>query len=278
MNPVILYNNILNNDTLTATSTASGYHVDNLVDMRSYTKWKATSNGTQNIDVHASGSTFLGYQTGGTLRLISGGKLKLQFPAGVPPNAIGIYNHNLYSVGATVKVYYSHDGSSYTLLYTFVPASNNAQLKTFAGIAAAYWRVELSGMIAAPEIGILMLGIKLEFPWPPDSPVIPKREQLRLNAEYSDAGHLLGAVVAHFPIQIDHKWSRFARNWLDADFLPFWNNYGKQLCPFFYAWDLVNRPSDIYFVSVNPESIYQVPLTLLAYGDELQLSMRGVSE
>lgn len=279
MNPIILYKNYLANNTLAVTSTASGYSANNLIDWRTYTKWKASSSADQNIDAFVENDqAYLELAEGGWLET-EGGYLELE--DGVAPDALFIFNHNLYTIGATITVQYSADGgSTYTDLYSFDAATDNAILKTFNESdikISQYWRIKLSSMSAAPEIGVLMLGKKMEFPYPPDNQVIPKQESMKLASEISQEGHLLGTVLAYNAIQINHKWSYILRTWIEGHFEQFWNSHAKFNYPFVYAWDLVNRPDDIFYVHVNTEMIYQEPLSKLSYADELQLQMVGVS-
>lgn len=280
MNPIILYKNYLANNTLTVTSTASGYSVNNLIDWRTYTKWKANSAADQEIDAFVDNDqAYLELAEGGWLET-EGGYLELE--DGVAPDAIFIFNHNLYTIGATITIQYSDTGgASYTDLYSFEADTNKAILKTFNEtdvIVSQYWRIKISGASAAAEIGILMLGKKLQFPWPPDNPVIPKQESMKLASEISQEGHLLGTVLAYNGIQINHKWSNLLRQWTEGTFEQFWNSHAKFIYPFVYAWDLTNRPDDIFYVRVNTEMVYQEPLSKLSYADELQLQMTGISE
>ena len=46
---VLLYKNILIDGTLSVTNTASGYSLNNLIDYRSYTKWKSNTIDDQTI-------------------------------------------------------------------------------------------------------------------------------------------------------------------------------------------------------------------------------------
>lgn len=279
MNPIILYKNYLANNTLTVTSTASGYSINNIIDWRTYTKWKANSTADQNIDAFVDNDqAYLELAEGGWLET-EGGYLELA--SGVAPDALFIFNHNLFTVGATVEVQYSTDGgSTYTTLHSFSPATNLAQLEIFNEsdiIVSQYWRIKLSGLTAAPEIGVMMLGKKMQFPWPPDNPVIPKAESMKLASEISEEGHLLGTVLAYNPIQINHKWSNLLRQWTEGTFEQFWNSHAKFIYPFVYAWDLDNRPKEIHFVRINPSFVYQEPLSKHPYADEVQLQMVGVS-
>lgn len=282
MNPVILYKNIFDDDTLAVTSTDADakYDKDNLIDFRSYTKWKASSSATQHISVNVVDAGFVKTASGGFIELASGSLLESANQGGMAPNAIGILNHNLYTIGATVKIQHSDDGSSWVDIYSLQVVSDKAILKLFNenSVSAAYWRIEISGATAAPEIAVLMMGVKLEFPYPPSSPVIPKTETIKLSSEYSEGGHLLGSIISNYPISINHKWTKFLRSWADSEFVPFWNSHGKKLFPFFYGWDLNTKPDDVFYVAVDPGSNYQIPLSMLNYGDELILRMKGVSE
>ena len=79
---LILYDNILGNTVLTASSTASEYDVDNLKDWKVYTQWKPNTTGSHTITVDCGSAK--------------------------AANAMGIIGHNLYSTGSTtVLVEYS---------------------------------------------------------------------------------------------------------------------------------------------------------------------------
>ncbi|HAV56602.1 MAG TPA: hypothetical protein DCX45_03570 [Acinetobacter junii] len=280
MNPIILYKNYLANNTLTVTSEASGYSKDNLIDWRTFTKWKASSSADQNIDAFVDNDqAYLELAEGGWLET-EGGFLELE--DGVAPDALFILNHNLKTIGATITIQYSLDaGVSYTTIHSFVPATNKAQFVIFNLtdiIVSQYWRIKITGATAAAEIGILMLGKKLQFPWPPDNQVIPKQESMKLASEISQEGHLLGTVLAYNGIQINHKWSNLLRQWTEGTFEQFWDSHAKFIYPFVYVWDLTNRPDDIFYVRVNTDMVYQEPLSKLSYADELQLQMTGISE
>lgn len=252
MNPVILYNNFLEDGTLTVTSTESGYDKDNLLDQRPYTLWRATSSATQNID----------------LELVSAKK----------PTAIGIVNHNLFSIGATVKVQ-AYVASAWEDVHTFTPTADTAILELFTPDAVnTKWRINISGQSSEPIIGVIFLGTEITFPYPPETPYSPIQESIQIETEVSQKGHLLGNNIRYNPIQINASFKDLTRVWVNANFVPFWNNYGKLLKYFFYAWDLTNAASDIYYVRFSPEMVYQLPKTILLYDDQLNLNMIGVSE
>lgn len=278
MNPIILFDNILTEGTLNATSTDSdtSYDVDNLKDYRSYTKWKAADTADQYITWAMGASSPVRSQTGWYIKLQNNALLRGVTGGVDTADAIGIYNHNLGTVGATVEVQYQ-DAGVWTTLLTLTPSDDDPILSTFTSSTSGDWRIKISGMSAAPEIGVIFLGAHLLFPWPPEAPVVPEEEGINVSTEYSGAGHLLGSVLAYNPITINQRWTDLTRSWYSTSFLPFWDNHAKLIYPFFYAWDLDNRPDDIFYVSLDPGMVRRESLELLSYTKELTLQMKGVA-
>ena len=62
--PILLFDNVFEDGTPTATDTASGYDVLNLIDWRNYTYWKAASAGTKHLTVDRCLITNAGFETG----------------------------------------------------------------------------------------------------------------------------------------------------------------------------------------------------------------------
>lgn len=273
-NPLLLYDNILLDGALTASDTATGYSVNNLIDYKAYTKWKGVDStcyleidmGDQPIDSLA-GSPIESLAGNDILALAGGAGAKV-------PDAIGIFNHNLGTIGATVKVYY-WDGAAYQQLLSYSPSNDITILQKFTTHSATKFKIEFSGMTAAPEIAIIFLGVKVEFPWRPDSPVIPYEQSMVLKAEISQAGNILGAVIQHKPFTISHKWKDITRTWFSTYYLPFWN-YASDMLPFFYAWDTENRSTEIWFLYLDPGMTFREVLSLINYSDEMILIARSI--
>lgn len=254
MNPIILADNRFLDGTPTATDTDAGYDVNNIIDLRPYTFWKAASVGTK-------------YLTVGPLS-----------PA-KSVDTIGIIGHNLFTATASVSVESSVNGSSWTeRLAAFTPASDRAVLKTLTSVSAAYWRVKIVTASVAAYCGVVMLGVRLTFPYPPDAPHVPYSESIEAEATRSRGGNLLGNVVRYKPIEISPSFSTLARSWVTDTYKPFWDDYGSELMPFFYAWDLSVYPADVFFASMTEDAVFAPPVSISAYYDSLKLSMRGVKE
>lgn len=252
-NPYILADNRFLNGTPTATDTAAGYSVLNIRDLKSFTSWKGASSGTKYLTVDC-------------------GSAKVA-------DTLAIFKHNLGTAGATVSVESSPDNSTWTnRLAGFVPSTDRAILKTFITQTYRYWRVKIVTASTAASIAELMLGVRMEFPYPPDSPFIPASLKIEADSNRSKTGQLLGTVVRYKPYKIAPKWSSLSRSWVDATFRPFWEGYASELYPFFWAWDVTTFPSDVRFVTIDPESSMETPVTVLSAYDEVSLEMVGVKE
>ena len=146
-NPFLFFESLLDSGTVTATSEAAGFPVENLSDWRQGTpyRWKATTNGTQNIDIDLGAA-----------------------PGFAACDTICIGGHNLGTGGATYSV--QHDstgafgGAETTVLAAQSPSDDLPQLSTFTGANVRYWRVIIAGTPSAvAQIGILTLGRRLAF-------------------------------------------------------------------------------------------------------------------
>jgi hypothetical protein len=227
MPPVILATNLLPLGTLSASSTASGYYVESLSDGLEYTHWKAAAGGAQSV----------------TLDLGAGN--------GQAASALGLKKHNLKTVSATVSVESSDNGADWTTrLAGFVPSTDKALLKTFAAATARYWRINMAGCTAAPQMAVAAAGPRIDFPYPPDSPFTPSEEGIEGETNRSKLGVLLGVTVRWKTFRIRARWTRLLRSWLDANLVPWWDAHASNLKPFFWAWDLSVYPEKVHYGAV----------------------------
>lgn len=251
--PIILSDSRFLDGTLTATDTASGYSVLNIKDYRTYTFWKAASAGTKYITVDC-----------GTAK---------------SADCLAVISHNLNTANATVSVESSPDNSAWTeRLAGFTPPSDKAFLKTFTSASARYWRLKIVTTSIVPYLAVCMLGVRLTFPYPPDSPYIPYSESVEVGSSRSKKGHILGSVVKYKPIRISARFSNLTRTWVETVFTPFWDNHASNLLPFFYAWSLTAYPNMVFYVSVEEGMAYRTPVSVLPFVDSLELEMEGIKE
>lgn len=253
MNPIILYDSRFLDGILTASSEATGYPVANIKDLRTYTFWKPAAAGTVYITIDCGSDK--------------------------TADSLAIIGHNLKTANATVSVDSSPDNLIWTeRLAGFIPSSDKAFLKTFTSAFTRYWRLKFITASVIPYIAVAMLGNKLQFPYPPDTPYIPYSETIETESSKSKAGHLLGTVVRFKPIEVSAKFSHLTRQWVIDSFKPFWDIYGSELKSFFWAWDIDTFPEHVFFLRMIESAKYEMPLSMLNYVDSLSLEMEGVKE
>ncbi len=273
MNPIILFDNRFQDGTPVATDTASGFDVLNIRDYRAYSFWKAASQGTKEIIINCGISK--------------------------PADALGIVGHNLASVGASISVEISANGADWTeVLAPFYPWSNRAQLRLFTQVSGKYWKLKLAGCTAAPYLGEALIGLKIQFPYPPDGPYTPYTEEVEVDTAKSKTGNILGSVIRHHPIQIAPRFSNFLRTFAfgpgtggwgefpwgqgpwgsEWTLKDFWEQHASLMLPFFWVWDLSIFPQDIFWLKVKDDTQFAMPLSITHYVDSFELPMEGVRE
>ena len=205
MLPILLYDNRLNDGALDVTSTAAGFNVLNLKNLRAYTFWKATNNATQYIVVDCGSEK--------------------------TADCLAILGHNLGSIGATVTLQSSADNFNPSVNDAFAGVavtSDRIFFKEFAApVARRYWRLKIDGASAAPQIAVLMFGNKLQFPYPPETPFPPYEESVETDTKRSKAGHLLGSVVRYFPRKMEARFTTLSRDFVFNTYKPFWEGHAS---------------------------------------------------
>jgi len=253
LNPIILSDNRFADNIPTATDTASGYDVRNIADLRPYTFWQALSFGTKYLTVASQG-------------------------AGAA-DTLGIIGHNLYSSSALVSVESSPDNATWTeRLAPFTPSSNRAFLKTFTLTSAAYWRVKIVTASVAPMVGVVMLGSRLQFPYPPDAQFDPVNQGIVAEIENSVTGNPLGSVVSYFPHSVTPTFSNLQRTWVWNYFKPFWDSYARYLKMLFWAWDLTAYPDLVLYGKMSKDTRFTFPVTSGDYVDSITFTFEATAE
>ena len=135
--PLVLYDNILLDGTVTATTEATDAEVGNLLTDSTFDFWKPTT-------------------TSGTISLALG--------TTATASALGISGHDLGTQGATVVI-----KRGVTTLATINPTDDSTIIALFASGTDTAYSVEISGATAAPYISNLFLGVPLVF----ESGIIP---------------------------------------------------------------------------------------------------------
>ena len=223
MNPIILHNNLLLTASLSASGTYSGYDVQSVLDQRTSSFWRAAAAGSAN---------YIQGAWGGAQAI----------------DAVGICGHNLFSVGATIYVEHSTNGSDWTQATTLIPTTNDTIILAFTSATKQYWRLKISNSSGLPQIAVLYFGVAVQFEYPPNTPIALIDEGINSESSLSETGIHLGTVTRFNDKILDRTFSDFTKTtFYTSTFKPFWDTYGKALNWFFYADDAVNAPSECYF-------------------------------
>ena len=251
MNPIILYNDIFSKGTLTSSATKDGFGIQNATDNRTYTKWKAANPGNNYIE-HEVSST--------------------------PANAVALAGHNFGTALVTLEVKINVIDDVWTTLATAHVTTDDPIIITFSKYSSFDLRMHITNSTSSvpPEAGVIYLGEYLEFPFPPDAILQPFSESVVPKFETVDSGNLLSVENRFNPFSISHRYSNVERDPFLKDYLKFWNNHGKYLKPFFYAWDLDNRPNDVFYARFSEKHTHSIPLSNLKYADLVQLNLVSV--
>jgi len=253
MEPIILADNRFLDGTPTATDTAVGYDVLFIRDYKTFTSWKAASVGTKYLSVDCGSAK--------------------------SADCIAFAGHNFGTGAAQISVESSDNGTDWTERITpFSVTTDKAALRTFASASARYWRTKIASPTIAPQVAVLLVGLRITFPYPPDAPFSPGKEGMEVSAARSRTGQLLGVDVRFKPYSIRAQWSDLSRTWVESYFLPFWENHASNLTPFFWAWDLGVYPNNVRYVRVAENYEMDPKLSVLGVYDLIGLEMEGVKE
>lgn len=224
---IICYTNQAESPLLTAataSSAATGYSAANAWDWLTTTYWSPTSNGVQTL-------TF-------------------QFSSAVSADYFGLYRHNLGTVGASVKLQHSPDGSTWTDAFTAVtPDDNEIVLQTFTSASKTYWRIrfDLGSSAVSMFVGIVAFGPRLTTQYGmPAGFVAPRhgRATQILNNKTEGgqfAGRSIVARGARSTITIRNATQAWARSYWE----PFVRH--AELKPFFFSRNHTTYPDDAAF-------------------------------
>lgn len=175
--PLVCYKSMLSTSTITDPGTETGYDIDDLYDLRSYKGWKSDQVAAAiNIDIDAG-------------------------VAGADADYIGLVNHNLYTLGATVRVLGDNATPPVTeRLAPVTPSEDTVSVKTWTAPGAVrYWRVTINHAAlpfsAAPFIMELFLGLKTELPQYIAPSFNPFFSGIEVAGSRSEGGHYLGATT-----------------------------------------------------------------------------------
>jgi len=110
-------------------------------------------------------------------------------------------------------------------------------------------------------------GVKIQFEYPPETPYTPYAETAAADVERSKNGHILGVSTYNPVLNLQAQFGLVSRTWLDAYYIPFWQNHARLFKPFFFVWDLDTYSADVFFVSIGDDASLETPFSVLTYTD-----------
>ena len=255
MKTIFMTTNHFEFGTLTATNTAAGYDVNNILDRRPFTKWKANAAGTLYVEINHGVSTY--NSTG-----------------------IAIFGHNFYSAAATVTIeYYDTELRIWVQAHAFTITKNGSIAGNWATPDAVItkWRIKMVTASVAPEFAVAILSENTVFPMPPDSPHTDFTETSIKESGNSKTGNLLGIVNRGYMNTFTLKFSLLTRAWVDAYIRDWWwTSFGKTGLPFAYIPDYDNDDEEVYLVRAADDYVYQTPKSIATYYDSIQFDLVGL--
>lgn len=192
-NPFLLFENVFEDGTLGGTTPATGFPASNALDWRIGTPYRWKSGTTATVIYY-------------TVDLGVGNT--------AAPDTLAIGGHNLFSADAKIRVEASTDDITYNEDATdyHTPTDNYPlYIKLTSGYDRRYWRIAIheaangANTAAAPQIGVITLGRRMEFPHGPEEGFDAYGFDPREENNVSERGGFLGtnikSVVKSFGIQ-----------------------------------------------------------------------------
>lgn len=265
-NPIILYDDVMADGTLSATSEESGTDVLDIVNFKGYEFWQADS-------------------------LVLPQYLTSELIAEGTADALGLFGHNFGTLGLEISVESANDdpdGSSGVdlteRLAGFTPSDDKAILKTFSSASDLWWRLKMDKAVSLdsaddpPYLAVLMIGQLLQFPNAQKAPLVLRDQKPIMEITRARKGQHLATVRSFTELMIDVRIPVPTSSWIDNTFLTFWDNHASQGYPFFFAWDLDTYPDLIYWAVVEENFRFQQPFHTAGLVTEIRLKMRATKE
>ncbi len=263
--PLFGADSLLDSDTLTSSPVAAtAFPLANLNDDRVFTAFKPSATGTLDIKTDAG--------VGNTSDV----------------DYFGMVGHDLFTEGATITFARSSDDISYTTIFTSTPGDDKIILRGFDQETFRFFRLRITGAVAAVSIGQLQWGTKVEVPFGIEVGFDPLAEVVRMRQTRSQEGNILGSVATfaerRASIALRLMPNSFVNGTTVGDFLEFWDNHASIGKPFFWQWNAeeppVNFEKDAFFaVIVNDVAISRPIVTPLDSGErDISFDIEGLKE
>ena len=167
-------------------------------------------------------------------------------------NSYGIFKHNLGTLGLTIKLQSSTDGTIWTDIAgteQTVVTDDAIFLVLTAPVSFLYYRFNVAGLATGETliIGNIYIGESLNVFNPPEPGWTPP--SLALDNTYlnsrSEGGDFIGRTLVRKGSKTNFSVGIADADWIRSDWFPFMLEAEKH--PFYHAWDTINYPGEVAY-------------------------------
>lgn len=217
---VIFYDNVFTEGTLTASSETADGAAENAVDGFTFDAWEPNQSGFATLQVQLGAAASCDY--------------------------LAIHAHTLSSVGGTIELQGSNNGSSWvSVAGPFSPTTNGPVVWQFTSASYSYWRIV---MTATATLGVLQAGVATVLPFgkyvgerPPTLNRI-----VRKVSQVSEGGQFIGRSIIREGVEYTITQDYVTPEWVRSTWEPFIEHAERR--PFFYAWRVDDYPAEIAYL------------------------------
>lgn len=229
----VLYQNLLIDSSLSASSTQAGSHVQNAIDWRTTTFWTPDI-----LDGESS--------------------IMVEYAAPVSADSFAIYRHNCAAAECIVTVQAWDDVNELWIDRLTLTDLNDDQcfFKMFALTESKKWRV-LFDTSDVFYVGVLMLGKALHLPFGMPVGFTPPRHNPTIEklSSRTVAGQFVGRSIIRRGSESELTQKQISPSWLRQFGEPFIRHAEKY--PFIFSWSYIKYPDDAVFcqakdIDANP--------------------------
>lgn len=247
--PRILWDDVLRQGTLAASTETAGSEAQNVVDGLTWDHWMPT-------ELPAT--------------------LEVELDEAVEVDCALIAGHDLGDFGATAQWEYN-DGSDWVAMTDGVlPGDNRVTMWLFEAVTSNRFRLYIDGPAdATPSIAIAMLGPALVMErklWRGHVPITLAKQTTVLTG-MSEGGQTLGRSVLREGVEFPISFDNLSQQWIRDEFLPFMDS--AVVWPFGWAWRPETFPDEcglVWLPETNIKPINTGPADLMS----VSFSVRGI--
>jgi len=241
------WRNIL--DTGTVTSTHSSEVLNLYGESRLYEKWTPTINQIHNVQVQFGSATVCDY--------------------------VAFFSRDLTSNAIPVRFQSSNDGFAWTTVVDWFIPTNGAVMKSFAPVAALFYRIQFDMTSALASVNDIKLGevTMVESGLPIGSTTPKKARKVTFETNVSNTSNFLGRSVQYVGWQMEARYELLSNSFIDEHWLPFIKH--AEVAPFYWAWNYEDSPNEVEYCWVDKNEIPS-PRTQTPIHWQVSLPLTGV--